>query len=41
VSKDIFVLDTLRSDWAPLMNGYPPYEKFRAQIRSRFGITKS
>jgi tetratricopeptide (TPR) repeat protein len=36
--RDVFVLDTLRSDWAPLMNDYPPFERFRAQIRSRFNI---
>lgn len=40
-SKDVFVLDTLRSDWASQLNGYPPFEKFRAQIRSRFGIAQS
>ena len=41
LSKDIFVLDTLRSDWASQLNGYPPFEKFRAQVRSRFRIAQS
>lgn len=41
VAKDIFVLDVLRPDWAPQLNGYPPFEIFRAQIRSRFGIKVS
>ncbi len=40
-AKDIFVLDTLRPDWASPMNGYPPFENFRAQIRNRFGIGRA
>jgi tetratricopeptide (TPR) repeat protein len=40
-AKDHFVLDTLRTDWATPLNGYAPFENFRAQIRRRFGITSS
>lgn len=40
-AKDIFLLDALRADWASSMNGYPPFESFRAQIRSRFGIASA
>jgi hypothetical protein len=38
LAKDIYVLDTLRTGWASQLNAYPPYESFRAQVRSRFGI---
>jgi tetratricopeptide (TPR) repeat protein len=37
-AKDLFLLDTLRPYWAPPLNGYRPFEEFRAEIRSRFGI---
>lgn len=40
-AKDIYVLDTLRREWAPQMNGYPAFESFRAKIRIRFGIAGS
>jgi tetratricopeptide (TPR) repeat protein len=40
-AKDMFLPDALRADWAPQLNGYPPFENFRAQIRSRFGISRT
>ncbi len=40
-AKDLYVLDTLRGDWAPLLNGYPPFESLRTRIRTRFGIAVS
>ncbi|HEX4007480.1 MAG TPA: hypothetical protein VHX60_14990 [Acidobacteriaceae bacterium] len=39
-AKDIFVLDALRQDWAPALNGYPPFESLRTQVRRHFGIAK-
>lgn len=39
-SKNFFVIDTLRPDWAPLLNGYPPFEVLRTNIRRRFGIAQ-
>ncbi|HEY6448369.1 MAG TPA: hypothetical protein VIY53_18065 [Acidobacteriaceae bacterium] len=39
-AKDIFVLDALRQDWAPLLTGYPPFELLRAQVRRQFGVAK-
>ena len=38
-ARDMFVLDALLQDWAPPLNGYPPFEEFRRQIRMRFAIT--
>jgi tetratricopeptide (TPR) repeat protein len=40
-AKDFYVLDTLRRDWAPQLNGYPPFENLRTRIRTQFGIAFS
>ena len=37
-ARDMFVLDALRPDWAPLLNGYPPLESLRASIRQHFQV---
>lgn len=39
-AKDIFMLEVLRQDWAPPLNGYPPFESFRTEVRKHFGIEK-
>jgi hypothetical protein len=40
-AKDIYLLDTLSPDWAPALNGYPPFENLRAQVRTRFGTSRA
>jgi tetratricopeptide (TPR) repeat protein len=40
-AKDMFLLDVLRDDWARPLNGFPPFENSRAQIRSQFGISRT
>jgi tetratricopeptide (TPR) repeat protein len=40
-ARDIFIFDVLRPGWAPQLNGYPPFENIRAQIRSRYQIASA
>jgi len=40
-AKDIYVLDALRQDWAPHLNGYPAFESFRAMLRGQLGMAGS
>lgn len=39
-ANDIFVLDALGEEWAPPLNGYPPFELLRDQVRRHFGVEK-
>lgn len=39
-AKDILMLDALNPDWAPPLNGYPPFESLRVEVRRHFGIEK-
>lgn len=37
-ANDLFVVDVLDPEWAPALNGYPPFEEFRQRVRVRFFI---
>jgi tetratricopeptide (TPR) repeat protein len=37
-AKEMAMLDVLRPDWAPELNGYPPFESLRMQVRQHFGL---